>query len=570
MGSPKLDLWPLLEQLTFKTKSAKLIRFDRNAPFAWAQRQFVAEVERQYNEGLPVRIIVLKGRQIGISTVTEAILFIWCFLHQGTNAVVLSKDQESSDYLFGMTKRFWTTSPFHGTFETKYDRIGYLEWQPPILSTFTTSTAGKDDPGRGQTIQAAHLSECAFWEDADDIAGSLGEAIPYEHGTIQVLESTAQGVGGYFHDEWMKAIDPSGHKSVFHPFFFEWWKHDEYEIKTTHLKYKDLDEEEKELLDQFPELTMPKLAWRRRKIASYQNPETFKEEYPNSMEEAFLATGSNVFPLAKLAKCYQPDVEQERGYLFNDGGRLAFMPTDEGHLTVYVHPDARGRRRYVVAVDPTWTVEGDPACIQVIDRASLEQVAVWHGSADPTTIGEISLAMAMFYGPETILNTEVQGGGKVVLGVWRDANYQYIWMDRRPDRPKLLMQAFGWNSTYETKRQMLGTMQGLIHRQQVLIHHPATYYEMTRYVTNDDGTYGPSRRSGHDDTVISLGIGWMTVVTEDQSLDYSAMAAAGPGYVPGQTPPRFQGQAGNVSPALTSRFATMPETDDTIGVEAWY
>jgi hypothetical protein len=73
MGNPKLDLWPLLEQLTFKTKSAKLIRFDRNAPFAWAQRQFVAEVERQYNEGLPVRIIVLKGRQIGISTVTESI-----------------------------------------------------------------------------------------------------------------------------------------------------------------------------------------------------------------------------------------------------------------------------------------------------------------------------------------------------------------------------------------------------------------------------------------------------------------------------------------------------------------
>jgi hypothetical protein len=571
MGNPKLDLWPLLEQLTFKTKSAKLIRFDRNAPFAWAQRQFVAEVERQYNEGLPVRIIVLKGRQIGISTVTEAILFLWCFLHPGTNAVVLSRDQESSDYLFGMTKRFWTTSPMHGTFNTKYDRIGYLEWQPPILSTFTTSTAGKDDPGRGQTIQAAHLSECAFWEDADDIASALGEAIPNEHGTIQVLESTAQGVGGYFHDEWMKAIDPSGHKSDFKPFFFEWWKHDEYEIKTTHLKYRDLDEEEKELLEQYPQMTIPKLAWRRRKINSYQNPETFKEEYPNSMEEAFLSTGSNVFPLAKLAKCYEPDVEQEQGYLYNDGGRLSFMESPEGHMTIYKRPDPRGRRRYVVACDPTWTVDGDPACIQVIDRASLEQVAVWHGSADPTTVGEISLAIALFYGPDAILNTEVQGGGKVVMGVWRDANYQHIWMDRRPDRPKLMMQAYGWNSTYETKRLMLGTMQGLIHREQVLIHHPATYYEMTRYVSAEDGTYGPSRRSGHDDTVISLGIGWLTVVTEDTQLDYSAMAAAGPAYVPGQTAPRFQGQGQSVSRALSDRFGSIMDTsDEMIGIEATY
>jgi hypothetical protein len=566
---PNLDLWPLLEQLTFKTKTAKMIRFNRNDPFAWAQRQFVAEVERQYNAGLPVRIIVLKGRQIGISTITEAILFLWCFLYPGTNSLVLSKDQESSDYLFGMTKRFWDKSPFHGLYSTRYDRVGYLEWEQPIASNMTTSTAGKEDPGRGMTLQAVHSSECAFWPEADEISAALSEAIPYEHGTIQILESTAQGVGGYFHDEWMKAIDPAGGKSTFHPFFFPWWKHDEYEIKTTHIKYRDLDDDEREMLDQFPEMTLPKLAWRRRKLQSYTNPEKFKEEYPNSMEEAFLSTGSNVFPLAKLAKCYVPDVDFEQGYLYNDGGRLAFAAGEEGHLFVYVRPDPRGRRRYVVAADPTWTVEGDPACIQVIDRASLEQVAVWHGSADPTTIGEISLAMALFYGPETILNTEVQGGGKVVLGVWREANYQHIWMDRRPDRPKLLMQAFGWNSTYETKKQMLGTMQGIIHREQAIIHHPATYYEMTRYVTNEDGTYGPSRRSGHDDTVISLGIGWMTVVTEGQSLDYTAMAAAGPAYIPGATPPKMANYGSTVSPNRPNRWA-MPETDETIGIESYY
>ncbi len=570
MGKPKLELWPLLEQLTIKTKSAKMLRFDRNAPFAWAQRQFVAEVERQYNAGLPVRIIVLKGRQIGISTVTEAILFIWCFLHPSTNSLVLSKDQESSDYLFGMTKRFWEKSPFNGIYETKYDRVGYIEWEKPIGSTMTTSTAGKDDPGRGMTLQAVHSSECAFWQDADDISASIGEAVPHEHGTIWVLESTAQGVGGYFHDEWMKAIDPSGTKSSFHPFFFEWWKHDEYEIKGTHLKYRDLDDEERELLDRFPEMTLPKLAWRRRKIASYNNPEKFKEEYPCSMEEAFLSTGSNLFNLPKLAKMYQPDVDYEQGYLFNNDGRLEFMPTDEGHLFIYQHPDPRGRRRYVVACDPTYTIEGDPCCIQVIDRASLEQVAVWHGHADPTAIGNISLSMALFYGPEAILNTEVQGGGKVVLALWREANYQWIWMDRRPDRPKVLMQAYGWNSTFETKNQLIGTMQGIVHREQAIIHHPATYYEMTRYVTKDDGTFGPSRRSGHDDTVISLGIGWMTVLTEGQNLDYAALAAAAPGYVPGMTPPRLA----NIGPAAvgrgSSRFGQVRDTDMTVGVEDWY
>ncbi len=571
MGRPQLDLWPWLEQLTLKPKNARPIKFDRNSPFAWAQRQFVAEVERQYNAGLPVRIIVLKGRQIGISTVTEAILFLWCFLHPGTNAVVMSKDDDSSNYLFGMSKRFWETSPFNGPWTTKYNRIGYLEWEmSPLNSTFTTVTAGSDNPGRGMTIQAAHLSECAFWEDADNVAGDLGEAIPDNHGTIMVLESTAQGVGGYFHDEWAKAQDATGEKSPFHPFFFEWWKHEEYEVTTTHLKYGDLDEEEKELLDTYPAMTIPKLAWRRRKIATYQNPETFKEEYPNSMEEAFLSTGSNVFPLAKLAQMYEPDVVYEQGFLFNDNGKLQFQPDDDGHLFIYRQPDPRRRRRYVVSCDPTWTVEGDPACIQVIDRASMEQVAVWHGAADPKTIGEISLAIALYYGPEAILNTEIQGGGKVVLAVWREANYQHIWMDRRPDRPKVMMQAFGWNSTYETKKQMLGTMQGIIHRQQALIHHPATYYEMTRYVTNEDGTYGPSRRSGHDDTVISLGIGWMTVVTEGQSLDYAALGASPQPYIPGISRPQIPNMGSTPTLLGAGRFGEPMDSDAMIGIEETY
>jgi hypothetical protein len=86
-------------------------------------------------------------------------------------------------------------------------------------------------------------------------------------------------------------------------------------------------------------------------------------------------------------------------------------------------------------------------------------------------------------------------------------------------------------------------MQGVIARRQVKIHHRATNYELQRYVTNEDGTFGPSRRSGHDDCVISLGIAIMTVVTESRNLDYAAYAAPGPAHIPGKAPPRFASQA---------------------------
>jgi hypothetical protein len=154
--------------------------------------------------------------------------------------------------------------------------------------------------------------------------------------------------------------------------------------------------------------------------------------------------------------------------------------------------------------------------------------------------------------------------------VWRDANYPHIWWDRRPDRPKLYMGALGWNSTYETKRLLVGTMQGVIKREQIRLHHPSTYYEMTHWVVVED-KFEPARRSGHDDTVMALGVAIMSVVTEAQNLDFSTMSAPGPAYVPGNTPPRFHGQGKTPDqvPGI-GRLAPVGADDSSIGVDAWY
>ena len=84
--------------------------------WGWAQRPFVAEIERQYNTGRPVRIIVLKARQLGISTATEAVLFLWSFFHRGTNGLVLSYEDGQAQELFQMTKLYWDTWPHRGLY----------------------------------------------------------------------------------------------------------------------------------------------------------------------------------------------------------------------------------------------------------------------------------------------------------------------------------------------------------------------------------------------------------------------------------------------------------------------
>lgn len=531
---PSLDLWPLLEDLSIRTKGARTIKLDRNAPFAWAQREFVAEVERQYNAGKPVRIVVLKARQLGISTITEAILFLWSFMHPGSFNLILSKEKDDSQYLYQMTKRYWDLGPYSALYETKYNNKEELVFDQPIDSTLRVATANKDEVGRGKTVHGCHCSEVSRWGDATDtIIPGLQTAMPNTHGTIWILESTAQGVGGYFYDTWQAAV---AGESDFIPIFFPWFFHTEYEIPQHKMSAADLDDEERDLVELMlgngvdERRVLGKLAWRRRKISGFpRGIDQFHEEHPATPDEAFLSTGSNLFTLADLEDCYTDLRKQHsRGFLYNNDGRLSFSESETGHLIVYKSPDPAKRQKYVVALDPTWTLTGDPCCIQVVNRATLEQVAVWHGSADPATIAQIALAIARWY-HTAMLNTEIQGGGQKVIEVWKEAGYHNLWMDRRPDKARRSTTTYCWSTTHATKSWLIGTLQTVVRRKRVIIHHPGTFYELSQYVTLPDGTYGPARRSGHDDTVMALGIALVTALSESASLDLASVMGMGKG-----------------------------------------
>jgi hypothetical protein len=437
-----------------------------------------------------------------------------------------------------MSKRYWTNGPFHDIFSLKYDTKEEMVWDMPVDSTLRVATASKDEVGRGMTIQGCHCSEVAFYgETADSIIPGLENAIPDEHGTVWIHESTAQGVGGYFHDEWLKATDPAGGKSDFIPMFFPWFWHDEYESDVP-LTFDELDSDGefgdevsvvRFLIDEgvAPNRILAKMAWRRRKIRNApKGLDGFHEEYPCTPEEAFLSTGANVFPIQPLRDCYKPHVGSSRGYLYNNAGAVAFRETEAGHWTIFKWPGKR--QKYAIGVDPTKTIDGDPCAIQVINRATMEQVAVWHGHAVPARVGEIALAAAYFYN-NAILNTEVQGGGHEVMNVWRTNGYNGIWLDRRPDKAKVSGQLLGWKTTWDTKQWLIATVQGFLARGEVLIHHGATYYEMTQFTAKEDGTYGPARRSGHDDCVMSYGIAVMTAMTEWRTLDMNEVMGVGSG-----------------------------------------
>lgn len=502
-----MKLTPWMHRLTIQKKDLQVEPLDLDAPFAWAQKQLVAEIERQYNLGLPVRIIVLKGRQIGISTASEGVLFNWTFIHPGTKSLVIAHETKAAQHLFDMTKLMWEEWPFRSAFTEKHNTAKSLAWVE-TRSSMSVATARNTGSGRSFTYHAVHCSECAFWEDPETLMQGLNESIPNKHGTIVVIESTANGVGGWYHEEWLKAKHG---ESQYVPMFFPWYDHEEYSFPDTVITPRDYTSVERELARQY-DLSPGQIAWRQFKIKNGSESK-FKEEYPCSPDEAFLSTGTNVFPLEKLDDCY----DQKKGVtgtLVNNNGKVEFIKDASGPLTLFGYPGTSLKSKYVVAGDPSRTVYGDGACIQVLNRYTFEQVAVWHGHVDPVMFAH-KLMEVGFYFNTAIINCEIEGPGYATIGVLLDHAYPEVWKYRWPDKqPGKVSTSYGWSTNYQRKHWAMAQVIWLLGQKAPLIHDERTYDQMQNYVNLPNGELGPASYKMYDDAVMAFAIACITTVTE--------------------------------------------------------
>jgi len=513
-GKTQLRLSPLIRQMKIKTKDLSVEPLDLDASFAWAQKQFVAKIQEEYNAGRPIRIIVLKGRQLGISTASEAVLFNWCFMHPGANALVLSKSTADSEYLFEMTKLMWDNWPFRELFTESHKSVRRLSWKETGSSMKIATAKGKE-VGRGQTIHAVHCSEVAFYPDPEGLMTALKQAVPDKPGTVILLESTANGAGNWFHQEWFAA---KAGESDFIPLFFPWYLHEEYSFPDTTLTYDRLTKEERDLMEKFEGLGIPQLAWRRWCIRNKCNndEDVFHQEYPCDDHEAFLTTGRNIFPLDKLDACYEPR-NGAQGYLspLRDPTKRQgqFFKSKDGELRIFKHP--HDRQKYVIAGDPTRTTWGDPACIQVLNRYTFEQCAVWHGHVEPAEFADRLAELGYYYNTATV-NCEIEGGGLATIAILKDKMfYPDVWRYRQMDRmPGQVTNSFGWSMNWQRKQMAVAFVIDCLGQGMLKIHDEKTYEQMANYVSLKYGELGPASEKGNDDAVTSLAIAVATIRME--------------------------------------------------------
>lgn len=485
--------------------------------WGWAQRPFIAEIERQYNAGKPVRIIVLKARQLGISTATEAVLFLWSFFHRGTNGLVLSYEDGQAQELFQMTKLYWDTWPHRGLYTLLYSTRRQLRWHE-TKSNLRVATAKNIGGARGSTLHALHGSEVALWPEPESLWGGMKQTIPRRHSTIVILESTARGMN-WFHDMWESA--ESG-ESEFVPVFFPWYHHPAYRMHTTLTVRSELDPEERELLrlmsrdDSFhtvltDDQCYAAIAFRRWSIINDCNGDVtvFHEEYPSTPEEAFVTSGKPIFSPLHLQQCYE-ELSGVRGYFRRHGGPsspVSFEPDPSGNWTLYRKPSHRHFRsdRFFVAGDPSETIAGDPGCIQVLDRRTFEQVAVWHGRVTPVYFAREMMMAGDFY-QHGMLCPEVEGGGQAAIGAILVSGYDNVWRDKRPDRQRESFNVYGWSTNWQRKNWCIGDLQRSIVDHSLVIHDQKTYRQLRNYVERANGDWGNSDPKIHDDAVMAMAI----------------------------------------------------------------
>lgn len=258
-----------------------------------AQRHIHQRLQQQLSLTGKVRAILLKMRQGGASTYVEGRFYHRTSMNEGVKASIITHEQDATDNLFDMARRYYDNAPPElrphlGASNAKELVFDFLE------SAYGVATAGKRDAGRSQTAQLFHGSEVAFWPNAAEHMAGIGQIIPDAPGTEIILESTANGMGNWFHKAWQDAVSgKSGYEAIFIPWFWA----DEYATQPpAGHRFSDEDREYQGL----HKLTDAQVYWRRRKIIDdFQGDELlFQQEYPATANEAFISsTDSYISPL---------------------------------------------------------------------------------------------------------------------------------------------------------------------------------------------------------------------------------------------------------------------------------
>ena len=426
--------------------------------------------QREYSKRCSKHNIVLKARQVGITTYIAARFFVQTITRPGTLTVQVAHSPGSAEAIFNIVRRFWENLP-EGPRKGAliHSRANVRQLVFPLLDSEYRVEAADANAGRGMTIHNLHCSEVSRWprEAAETLASLRAAVVP--EGEV-VLESTPNGAAGAFYDEWKNAEE-----SGFTKHFFPWWYEESYRVPGREMAPTA---EESHLIERHG-LDEGQIEWRREKWKALRD--LAAQEYAEDASSCFLASGECVFDLEAIGRAVAHAGQQVQS---QDNGRLAiWFPPQEGRL-------------YIIGVDTAGGgSRGDYACAEVIERALGLQCAELHGHFPPLELARRVAELGRNYA-RALLVVERNNQGYGVLAHLRDMEYPNIF-----EKDNQL----GWLTSAASRPAMIENMAAILAVEPELFHSLRLLEECRTFVRRAEGTAAAADGT-HDDCVMAMAV----------------------------------------------------------------
>lgn len=493
-----------------RDKNSNIVPLILNKP----QRKLYNIIRSQKQEGKPVRIIILKARQMGFSTATGGFIMKETATHKNKMAAIVAHQEDSTTNLFNMYKLMYQNLPQEIKPTQQASNAKELVFNNKsntgLNSRIRCMTAGTGGVGRSFTINYLHISELAFWKsDVKETMLGLMQAVPNTPDSMVIIESTANGYEEY-QERWEAAVKG---ESDFYPLFVGWDELDEYQMPYSGF---ELTEEEHELQERYS-LTLDQLEWRRWCIKNNCGGDVslFKQEYPISPEEAFLTTGDCVFDqekiMARLKNIPDPLYEGHFEYNYDDTKEGAekisdvkFVKKANDYIKIYKEPVPN--HSYTLCGDTAGDTQGDYFAAHIIDNNTCEQVAVYHNMTDETLFARQMICLGYMYNTALIAieaNFSTYPNKEIAR-----LRYPSIYVrDKEDDFRQPIISTYGFKTTQITRPLIISSLVDIIRDHVNCINDRLTLHECLTFITNEHGRK-EAMQGKHDDLVMSLGIGY--------------------------------------------------------------
>jgi hypothetical protein len=521
-------------QLKIETKEQGLRKMDN---LLGTQTYVMDEIAQGLAEDVHF-FVILKGRQLGITTISLALDLYWHFLNPGLQGTLTTDTEENRDmfrstlsmYMEGLPKEYKIPLLAHNRNQLSLKNRSRLFYQVAGLRA-------KGSLGRGKAITYLHGTETSSWGDEEGLASLLASLAENNPNRMYIFESTARGFN-MFHDMYVTARKARTQRAI----FCGWWRNQFYSVPGDSQIYKvywdgKLTPEEKEWTRDIKklynvEINSRQMAWWRWKLyEGIKDDALMYQEFPPTEDYAFIMTGTSFFSNArctdvmKIAKKVDCDYYRySMGANFQD---TEVLKSTERLATLKVWEEPIDTAYYVIGADPAYGSSdwADRFCIQVYRcyADGMEQVAEFATSEMNTyQFAWVIAHLAGAYKNST-LNLEVNGPGQAVINELRNLKRQasaiggaighdlmnvlgsmsnYIW--RRNDTLGGLSNSIGWLTTASSKERMLSYMKDYFERGMMDIYSVDLVEEM-KTIVRDGGAIHASGRN-KDDRVMAAAL----------------------------------------------------------------